>query len=209
MQRLRRLERAELKLLFIGLGLCAVLFLFIRLASEVMEGDTLAFDEQILRSLAPEEVRVVEHRGDLATRSLLLRPNRLEIPVQDLDERRTVLLRDDIDQVERIHVRAAPLEDCGEAYDVVINASSSSVHGAGIPVPARVLRPGALALDMMYGPSARAYLAWADAHGAIGRDGLGMLVEQAAEAFEVFRGVQPETRPVLAALRLRMEQASS
>jgi len=51
MQRLRRLERAELKLLFIGLGLCAVLFLFIRLASEVMEGDTLAFDEQILRSL--------------------------------------------------------------------------------------------------------------------------------------------------------------
>jgi undecaprenyl-diphosphatase len=51
MRRLRRLERAELKLLFIGLGLCAVLFLFIRLASEVMEGDTLAFDEQILRSL--------------------------------------------------------------------------------------------------------------------------------------------------------------
>ena len=51
MPRLRRLERAELKLLFIGLGLCAVLFLFIRLASEVMEGDTLAFDEQILRSL--------------------------------------------------------------------------------------------------------------------------------------------------------------
>ena len=108
-----------------------------------------------------------------------------------------------------IRLRAAPLEDCGEAYDVVINASSSSVHGAGIPVPARVLRPGALALDMMYGPSARAFLAWADAHGAIGRDGLGMLVEQAAEAFEVFRGVQPETRPVLAALRLRMEQASS
>jgi undecaprenyl-diphosphatase len=51
MPRWRRLERSELKLLLIGLGLCAVLLLFIRLASEVMEGDTQAFDLQILRSL--------------------------------------------------------------------------------------------------------------------------------------------------------------
>lgn len=48
---LRRLERNELKVLLIGLGLCAVLFLFIRLAGEVMEGDTQAFDAQIVRSL--------------------------------------------------------------------------------------------------------------------------------------------------------------
>ena len=106
-------------------------------------------------------------------------------------------------------LRAAPLEDCGDAYDVVINASSSSVLGAAIPVDPRVLRPGALALDMMYGPPARGFLAWAAAHGAVGRDGLGMLVEQAAEAFELFRGVQPDTAPVLAALRVRMDQTPS
>jgi undecaprenyl-diphosphatase len=51
MPRLRRLERDELKVLLIGLGLCAVLFLFIRLAGEVMEGDTQAFDVRIVRSL--------------------------------------------------------------------------------------------------------------------------------------------------------------
>ena len=51
MPRWRRLERAELKLLLVGLALCAVLFLFIRLASEVMEGDTQAIDVRILRAL--------------------------------------------------------------------------------------------------------------------------------------------------------------
>ena len=61
-----------------------------------------------------------------------------------------------------------------------------------MPVAARVLRPGALALDMMYGPAAAAFLAWAAAHGASGRDGLGMLVEQAAEAFLFWRGVAPD-----------------
>jgi shikimate dehydrogenase len=50
-------------------------------------------------------------------------------------------------------------------------------------------------------PAAAAFVAWADAHGASGRDGLGMLVEQAAEAFLLWRGVEPETAPVLRALR--------
>lgn len=102
-------------------------------------------------------------------------------------------------------LRAAPLEACGIGFDVVINASASSVGGAPVPVDGIVLRPGALALDMMYGPPARAFLVWANAHGAIGRDGLGMLVEQAAEAFLFWRGVRPETAPVLAALRERLD----
>ncbi len=61
---------------------------------------------------------------------------------------------------------------------------------------------------MMYGPAARPFLAWAERAGATARDGLGMLVEQAAEAFAWFRGVEPETAPVLAALRQRMEAAA-
>ncbi len=95
-------------------------------------------------------------------------------------------------------------QDAGEGFDVVINATASSLQGAQVPVDARVLAPGALALDMMYGPAAQGFIAWAEAHGARGRDGLGMLVEQAAEAFFVWRGVRPETAPVLAALRDRL-----
>jgi shikimate dehydrogenase len=99
---------------------------------------------------------------------------------------------------------ARELDDCGEGFDVVINATASSLQGGDIPVGAVVLAPGALALDMMYGPAAQGFLAWAAAHGARGRDGLGMLVEQAAEAFFVWRGARPDTAPVLAALRERL-----
>jgi shikimate dehydrogenase len=89
----------------------------------------------------------------------------------------------------------------GGAFDVVVNASSSSLQGTGVPVPATVLKPGSLACDMMYGPAAQGFLDWATAHGAQARDGLGMLVEQAAEAFRIWRGVRPPTAPVLAELR--------
>jgi shikimate dehydrogenase len=54
---------------------------------------------------------------------------------------------------------------------------------------------------MMYGPAAEGFLAWAQAHGATGRDGLGMLVEQAAESFLLWRGVRPPSVQVLAELR--------
>ena len=105
----------------------------------------------------------------------------------------------------RVALEAAPLDDCGEDFDIVINATSSSLHGGAIPVQPAVLRKGALALDMMYGPAARGFVNWAAAHGAHGRDGLGMLVEQAAEAFHFWRGVRPDTAPVLQALRERLD----
>jgi len=86
-------------------------------------------------------------------------------------------------------------------FDLVINASASSLQGAAVPVPAGVLATGALAVDLMYGAAAAPFLAWAEAAGARARDGLGMLVEQAAEAFCAWRGVRPLTGPVLQALR--------
>jgi shikimate dehydrogenase len=103
------------------------------------------------------------------------------------------------------NVAAAPLDACGSAFDVVVNASASSVSGAPVPVAGSVLKRGALALDMMYGAAAEPFLVWAAEHGARARDGLGMLVEQAAEAFLLWRGVAPETAPVLRALRARLE----
>ena len=103
-----------------------------------------------------------------------------------------------------VRLAATGLADAGEGYDVVLNSSASSLAGAGVPVAASVLRPGTLAVDLMYGPPAQPFLDWAAAQGAIGRDGLGMLVEQAAGAFELWRGVMPQTPPVLAALRARL-----
>ena len=102
---------------------------------------------------------------------------------------------------------ACGLDSPGEAYDIVLNASASSLHGAPSPVPASVLARGALALDLMYGEAAKPWLAWAQRAGAQPRDGLGMLVEQAAEAFLLWRGVRPQTAPVLQALRAELAAA--
>jgi shikimate dehydrogenase len=88
-----------------------------------------------------------------------------------------------------------------QAFDVVINATASSLHGTGVPVSAAVLAPGAFAVDLMYGAAAEPFLQWARNAGAQAHDGLGMLVEQAAEAFYLWRGVRPLTAPVLQALR--------
>jgi shikimate dehydrogenase len=89
-------------------------------------------------------------------------------------------------------------------FDVIINATASSLSGAGVPVSASTLKPGALAYDMMYGPGAQGFLTWAAEHGAQARDGLGMLVEQAAESFLIWRGVRPPSTQVLAELRAVM-----
>ena len=96
-------------------------------------------------------------------------------------------------------------ESAGESFDLVINATSASLSGASLPLPAGVFAPGSLAYDMMYGKGETPFLAQAREQGAALRaDGLGMLVEQAAEAFFVWRGVHPPTAAVLADLRAQL-----
>jgi shikimate dehydrogenase len=90
----------------------------------------------------------------------------------------------------------------GQQFDVVINATSSSLSDDLPPLPDELFLPGALAYDMMYGKGLTSFLAYAQAHKAEKlADGLGMLVEQAAESFRIWRGIRPETRPVMLALR--------
>jgi len=108
-------------------------------------------------------------------------------------------------QAHGVTLDARTLNDPGEGFDVLINGTAASLAGSGVPVAASVLKPGSLALDMMYGPAAQPFLDWAQHHGAQGRDGLGMLVEQAAEAFALWRGVRPDTTPVLSALRAQLQ----
>ncbi len=100
---------------------------------------------------------------------------------------------------------SGPLDSAASAFDVVLNSSASSLDGAAVPVSDAALQRGTLALDLMYGSAAAGFMAWARRAGATPRDGLGMLVEQAAEAFYVWRGVMPETRPVLASLRTLLD----
>jgi len=89
----------------------------------------------------------------------------------------------------------------GQAFDLVINSTSAGLQGALPPVSAANFAPGALAYDMVYGKASDAFLAFARRAGARSSDGLGMLVEQAAESFLVWHGLRPETRAVIEVLR--------
>ena len=135
-------------------------------------------------------------------------------PLLEAGPRRIVIANRTVDKAQALVGRhAAPASEHGAElaacdlsqvpgrFDVLVNATAASMSGSGVPVAASVLKPGALALDMMYGPAAQGFLAWAGENGAAGRDGLGMLVEQAAEAFLVWRGVRPASSQVLAELR--------
>jgi len=94
----------------------------------------------------------------------------------------------------------------GRQFDAVINATSASLAGEALLLPTGIFAAGSLAYDMMYGKGETPFLALARAQGAAQlADGLGMLVEQAAEAFLIWRGVRPDGAPVLAALREQLQ----
>ncbi len=97
-------------------------------------------------------------------------------------------------------VALTAVSESAPGFDLVINATASSLSGATLELPRDVLRPGILAYDLMYAAQATAFVAQAREAGAEAQDGLGMLVEQAAESFWLWHGVRPDTAPVLATL---------
>lgn len=105
-------------------------------------------------------------------------------------------------------LEAATLADLPQlgSFDLIINATSSSLDGQPLQLMPSLLAPGALVYDMMYGQAAQGFLQAAQGFGAQTRDGLGMLVEQAAEAFYFWRGVQPQTAAVLQTLRAEVQK---
>jgi shikimate dehydrogenase len=99
-------------------------------------------------------------------------------------------------------IHAAPLTAPGRGFDVVLNATAAGFGGQAPAVPVGVFGQRAVAYDLVYGPAAAPFLTLARQAGSTAcHDGLGMLVEQAAEAFWLWRGVRPATAPVIAALR--------
>lgn len=100
-----------------------------------------------------------------------------------------------------VAVSACALEDLrDQAFDIVINATSTGLSDTALPIPATIFAENCLAYDMMYGRETP-FMAQARAAGAQVADGLGMLVEQAAEAFYLWRGARPETKSVMAMVR--------
>lgn len=91
------------------------------------------------------------------------------------------------------------------SFDVIINATSASLNDEVPPISATLFDIHTLAYDMMYGAQLTAFLRFAQAQGAQLRDGLGMLVEQAAESFYIWRAVRPDTATVLLELRQALE----
>lgn len=110
--------------------------------------------------------------------------------------------------VDTVAVSVSDWAQLSGKFDIIINATSASLSDEVPPVSADLFASSTLAYDMMYGAAPTAFLRFANKAGAQLRDGLGMLVEQAAEAFYVWRGVRPETSSVMLALRQAMQQGA-
>ena len=146
-----------------------------------------------------------------ATRGALLplidsRPARLTIA------NRTVAKAEALAALFAAHAGDTALDACGfdalagRCFDLVINATAASLADELPPLPPGLYAEGALAYDMMYARAPTRFMRAALADGAARvADGLGMLVEQAAESFTLWRGVRPDSAPVLAELRRQLE----
>jgi shikimate dehydrogenase len=137
---------------------------------------------------------------------LLESPDELVIANRSLDKAARLVAEFDASLTARGRDAAVRPVACGFAdlvgqrFDLVINATSAGLSGSALDLPSGLLAPGVLAYDMVYGRETP-FLSQARTCGARTADGLGMLVEQAAEAFVLWRGVRPDTTPVLVQMR--------
>lgn len=110
-------------------------------------------------------------------------------------------------QLVDVFTALGPVEACGYAglggrFDLIVNGTAAGLAGELPPLPDDILKEGGCCYDMIYGDHAEPFAEWARAHGAgLILDGLGMLVEQAAEAFLIWRGVRPDTGAVITEMR--------
>jgi shikimate dehydrogenase len=129
---------------------------------------------------------------------LAAHPHLLIITNRTLDKALNMVKRVEArDEMVFVSVSAYAFDDLdGQQFDIVINATSAGLSDSQLPLPSGIFAPYALAYDMMYG-RITPFMAFAHQHGATVFDGLGMLIEQAAEAFSVWRGIRPPTAPVI------------
>ena len=134
-------------------------------------------------------------------------PARLVIANRTISRAET--LRSQFNQFKQLSV--CPLTDLAtfSSFDLIINATSSGLHGELPPLPASLIGPQTCCYDMVYGDVEPVFVRWAKQQKAqLALDGLGMLVEQAAESFYVWRGIRPATTPVINMLREKLAASS-
>ncbi len=178
--------------------------------------NTLSFDAEAIRGDNTDGVGLVRditvNLGfDLAGRRVLVMGagGAARGVIRPLLERRPaqlVVANRSVARAEQLQRHFGGLTACGypdlagQRFGLVINATSSGLDDAMPPLPPEMFAAAALAYDMLYGRETP-FMRFARAHGARVADGLGMLVEQAAESFYLWRGVRPQTQPVIAQLR--------
>lgn len=139
-----------------------------------------------------------------AVRGVIL-PFLEQAPAELVMANRTVSKAEELAQLFGGKLATCSFDELQGGFDIIINGTSAGLADDMPVVPESLFRPGVLALDMVYGAQPTRFMQFAAQRGASVRDGLGMLVEQAAESFYVWRGVRPETAPVLAALRAMLQ----
>jgi shikimate dehydrogenase len=129
------------------------------------------------------------------------------LPILEQSPQSLVIANRTVDKAAKLaaefHAKG-PVTGCGfddlsnQQFDLILNATSASLSGQLPPLPAGLLAAGGNCYDLAYGNEPTAFVRWGlENHATNSLDGLGMLVEQAAEAFFIWRGVRPKTRPVI------------
>ncbi len=128
-----------------------------------------------------------------------------ELVIVNRSAERGDALADSIGIPTRVHSRYwTDLRNCG-SFDLVVNATSAGIARESLDLPFNIVTSRALCYDLSYGAAAFGFLGWARAaHAGKALDGLGMLIEQAAESFQLWHGVRPETDPVYTQLRAEL-----
>jgi shikimate dehydrogenase len=163
---------------------------------------------------------VYNHRVSIAGRRVLMlgaggAARGVMMPLLGLQPRELVIANRTperaLEIVEAFRDTGTPLRGCGfddlhdGPYDIVINATATSIAGRSLPLPPGLVDTHSFCYDMGYGREDTLFVRWARERGcARTAMGLGMLVEQAAESFYLWRGVRPDTAPVLAALKAEL-----
>lgn len=131
----------------------------------------------------------------------LLEQRPVSLLIANRTKQKAVQLADDFSTLGNIN--GCGLDEIDDAkFDIIINGTSASLHGDLPPLPDSIFADDACSYDMMYSTQATPFMQWSISHGATKVfDGLGMLVEQAAESFYLWRQVRPETKPVITHIR--------
>lgn len=183
--------------------------------------NTLIFDGDVIRGDNTDGIGLVtdimiNEGRPLANRSVLLvgaggAARGVVLPILEQSPARLVVANRTAARAQELaaqfggRLQACTFDELEGDFDLVINATSASLAGDVPPLAPSLFGSQTLAYDMMYGNAPTAFMAFAARHGAAVRDGLGMLVEQAAEAFFIWRGVRPATGPVYEALRQELQ----